>query len=160
MDHVLSALMPENCLVMRVCLRYGLRVGDVLALKPEQVAKGRFTVTEAKTGKKRRIKIGGSLQRDLLRQSGRWWVFAGRNDPRKHRTRQAVYKDVKRACVAFRLSHISPHSARKIYAVALREHGFSFEEIQHRLNHTDMATTLIYAMADSITEKAPQGRLK
>lgn len=35
MEHVLSALTPSNCLVMRVCLHTGLRVGDVLALRTE-----------------------------------------------------------------------------------------------------------------------------
>lgn len=154
MEHVLAALTPENALVMRVCLRYGLRVGDVLAFKPEQVVQGRFTVTEQKTGKKRRIKIGGKLQRDLLAQAGLWWVFPGRVDPMKHRTRQAVWKDVKRAAVAFRFPHVSPHSARKIFAVSMRARGFSYAEIQAKLNHSDLATTLIYALADDI---APQG---
>lgn len=47
---ILSALTPENRLVMRTALVTGLRVGDVLALKPERL-KPHFWVTEQKTGK-------------------------------------------------------------------------------------------------------------
>ncbi len=42
MEHVLSALTPSNRLVMRVCLHTGLRVGDVLALRTEQLLTPQF----------------------------------------------------------------------------------------------------------------------
>ena len=152
LEHVLAALTYENGLVMRVAMRYGLRVGDVLELKPEQIRKGRFTIKEQKTNKSRRISIHGDLQQALLEVSGRYWVFSGRNDKTKHRTRQAVYKDVKRAAKAFRFEHVSPHSARKCYAVMLRKSGMSFEEIQERLNHSDLSTTLLYALSDNVSD--------
>ena len=37
-EHVLAALMPVNRVVMRVCIHTGLRVGDVLALRTDQIA--------------------------------------------------------------------------------------------------------------------------
>ena len=64
-EHVLAALMPVNRVVMRVCIHTGLRVGDVLALRTDQIAP-RFWVTEQKT-KKRRI-VG--LPSDLLAKYG------------------------------------------------------------------------------------------
>ena len=48
-DEVLAMLMPDYANFMRVALHTGLRVGDVLSLKTDQLAP-RFWVTESKTG--------------------------------------------------------------------------------------------------------------
>lgn len=146
-DLVLAALTPENRLVMRTALVTGLRVGDVLELKPEQL-KPHFWVTEQKTGKKRQVGLPEPLLTDLKRNCSQWWVFPGR-DPRKHRTRQAVWKDVKRAAKAFRLKqNVGPHSARKVYAVELMRKYGDIEKVKRALNHSSETVTLIYAMAD------------
>jgi len=150
MSHVLAALTPENRLVMIVALRYGLRITDVLHLQTKQLRQGRFTIAEQKTGKRRRIAITGKLQRQLLAQAGTLYVFAGRCSEDKPRTRQAVYKDVVRAAHAFRVAdNLTPHSARKIYAAHLyHECGGDVTKVQERLNHSDPAVTLVYALAD------------
>ena len=36
-EHVLAALMPQNRLIMRLCLHTGLRLSDVLCMTPEQI---------------------------------------------------------------------------------------------------------------------------
>lgn len=144
---VLAALMPANALVMRVALHTGLRVGDVLALRTAQLAP-RFWVTEAKTQKRRQIGLPEPLLSDLKKQAGVYWVFEGRN-PEKHRTRQAVWKDVKRAATALRLpQNVGPHSARKVYAVEMLAKYGDIERVQRVLNHNNISTTLIYALAD------------
>lgn len=97
---VLAALQPTNRLVFEVMLATGLRVGDVLKLTTEQVKRQRFTVRESKTGKTRRVYLPAKLQLQLLAQAGRLYAFEGRTDWRKHRTRQAVWKDTVR-CAAF-----------------------------------------------------------
>ena len=51
MTHIMAALMPENRLAIEMSLRYGMRIGDVLATKTEEVKKGAWTYTEEKTGK-------------------------------------------------------------------------------------------------------------
>lgn len=147
-DLVLSALTPVNRLVMRTALQTGLRVGDVLALRSDRL-KPHFWVTEQKTGKKRQVGLPEPLLSDLRKNAGKAWVFPGR-DPRKHHTRQAVWKDVKRAAAAFRLpQNIGPHSARKVYAVdLLRKYG-DIERVRRAMNHSSETITLIYAMADA-----------
>lgn len=146
-DLILAALTPENRLVMRTALVTGLRVGDVLALKPERL-KSHFWVTEQKTGKKRQVGLPEPLLSDLKKNAGKWWVFPGR-DPRKHRTRQAVWKDVKRAAKAFRIpQNVGPHSARKVYAVELMKKYGDIERVKRALNHSSETVTMIYAMAD------------
>lgn len=157
MEHVLAALMPANALAIRVSMRYGLRISDVLALKPQDVSRGRFTIHEQKTGKSRRISITGDLQAALMRQANDYWVFPGRCDQHRHRTRQAVYRDVVRAVKAFRLrEHVTPHSARKAYAVALYNRYGDLKRVQDALNHSSLEVTMIYALADQI--KPRKGR--
>ncbi|MGN1003474.1 MAG: tyrosine-type recombinase/integrase [Oscillospiraceae bacterium] len=146
-DLVLAALTVTNRLVMRTALQTGLRVGDVLALRPEQL-KPHFWVTEQKTGKKRQVGLPEPLLSDLKNHAGEFWVFPGR-DPRKHHTRQAVWKDVKRAAAAFRLpQNVGPHSARKVYAVELLHRYGDIDRVRRALNHGSETVTMIYAMAD------------
>lgn len=156
-DQVLHLLTPENRLVMRVCLHTGLRISDVLQLRPWQL-KGHFWVTEQKTGKRRQVGLPGPLLEDCRKASGRFWVFEGR-DPSKHRCRQAVWKDVKRAARAMRLpQNVGPHSARKVYAVDLRRKYGDIDRVQRALNHDSEVVTLIYAMADYQLEQRNRRR--
>lgn len=152
MEHVLAALTPENRLVMRLCCYTGLRVGDALRITTDQVQQRRFAVTEAKTGKRKTITLPDSLLTDLQEQGrGHIYVFHHRTDPTKHRTRQAVWSDVKRASKAFRLPvNAAPHSARKMYAVQLLEKYGDIERVRHALNHSSVEVTMLYAMADKL----------
>lgn len=146
-DLILAALTPENRLVMRVCLHTGLRVGDVLNLRTAQLAP-HFWITEQKTGKRRQVGLPEPLLSDLRKAAGKKWVFPGRNG-RKPRTRQAVWKDVKRAAAAFRLpQNVGVHSARKVYAVDLMQKYGDIERVRHALNHSSDSVTIIYALAD------------
>ena len=144
---VLAALMPANALALRVALHTGLRIGDVLQLKPEQL-KARFWITEQKTGKKRQVGLPAPLLAELRENAGEYWVFPGRT-PEKHRSRQAVWKDMKRAAKAFRLPvNAGPHSARKVYAVELMRKYGDIDRVRRALNYDSEITTLLYAMAD------------
>ena len=160
MEHVLAALLPANRLVMRVALHTGLRLGDVLALKCDQL-KNRFWVTQKKTGKPRMVGLPSDLIDELLSASrGSEWVFPHRDDKTRHRTRQAVWWDVKRAAVAFRFpQNVAPHSARKSYAVELLAKYGDIERVQKALSHDRQTTTMLYAMADKLLE-AKQGKRK
>lgn len=146
-DLVLAALTETNRLVMRTALHTGLRVGDVLKLQPHEL-RPHFWVTEDKTGKRRQVGLPEPLLSDLRNHAGEYWVFPGRN-PRKHHTRQAVWKDVKRAAQAFRLpQNVAPHSFRKVYAVELMKKYGDIEKVRRALNHNSESVTMIYALAD------------
>lgn len=156
-DQVLAALTPANALIMRVCLHTGLRVSDVLELRTAQL-KPHFWVTEHKTGKSKQIGLPEPLLSDLKNHAGSVWVFPGRR-PEKHRTRQAVWKDVKRAAKAYRLSsNVGPHSARKVYAVDLMRKYGDIGKVQKALNHSSPAVTMIYALADIQLERSTNRR--
>ena len=151
MEHVLAALTPSNRTVCRVCLHTGLRVGDVLALRTADLAP-QFWIIEAKTKKRRRVNLPKALLAEVKAGAGEVWAFPGRK-PGTHRTRQAVWADVKRAAKAFRLKqNVAPHSFRKVYAVELmREYG-DIKRVQRALNHSSQATTMLYAMAAELVK--------
>ena len=119
-EHILAALTPENRLACEVSACTGLRIGAVLNLRSERLQE-RMTVRELKTGKTKRIRLPAALLDRLVAISGKVYVFEGRLDYRKHRTRQAVYKDL--------------------------------AAVQKLLNHEDEAVTMLYAMADQLTER-------
>lgn len=159
---VLAALQPANRLVFEVMLATGLRVSDVLNIKTAQVKRQRFTVKEQKTGKSRRVLIPRELQLRILRQAGRLYAFEGRYDWRKHRTRQAVWLDCSRCARFFQhggavpKGTVSPHSARKVYAVDEYHRTGDLDAVRQKLNHdpTHVATTLLYALSDKLDSKA------
>lgn len=147
---LLALLTPPNRLVCQVSLATGLRVGDVVALRPADL-RPNVWVTESKTGRRRRIALGANLRAVLAAQSGEVWVFPGARDKTRHRTRQAVWKDLKRAARALRMTdvNVSPHSMRKCYAVDLMERN-GMAAVQRSLGHADRETTLLYALADKL----------
>lgn len=154
MSHILAALTPENRLAITVSLLTGLRIGDVLNIRTRQLSSERLTVIEEKTLKRRSVRIPDKLREQLISYAGKIYVFPNRLDPRRHRTRQAVYKDIKRAAKAFRVHlNITPHSARKCYAVAEYRRDFNAARVQRLLNHSSEAVTMIYAIADELTAR-------
>lgn len=156
LELLLTALMPANRLALQVSLCTGLRIGDVLALRTERLQQ-RMTIEERKTGKHRRIYLPVGIYEALLRQAGEIFVFPSRLSERRHRTRQAVYKDLRRVSELYRLDgkkiaeHLSPHSARKIYAVSLFRSRADAKKVQQLLQHSSEAVTMLYAMADTLT---------
>lgn len=143
---LLKNLTPDNRLVCQVCAVTGLRVGDVLRLKRDQVwGPQPMEVEEHKTHKTRRVRLPAELLDRLRLRAGPVWVFPGR-DPERPRTRQAVWRDVKTQARRLGLpQNVSPHSLRKYYAVAemRRRHG-NLEAVQRDLNHRWPSTTMIY----------------
>ena len=159
MGHILAALMPDNRRVMRLAMHTGLRVGGGLAPKTAAL-QYRLTGRGGKTGTTRHVCLPRDLLAELEANAGRIWVFEGRTDPRRHRTRQAVYKDVKRVARMYQRAHsirpgqISPHSARKLAAVEAYQRG-GMDAAQRLLNHSDPAVTALYALSDLVAERPP-----
>lgn len=152
---VLAAMMPANSLAIEVSLYTGLRIDDVLSLKTATVQRSaRPYVRDSKTGKLHRIYLPAELRERMLAQAGRVWVWEHRLDWRRHRTRQAVYKDMRQAAAVYERTgrlraHVSPHSARKVAAVRAYKRG-GLEAAQALLVHDTghPLVTLVYALAD------------
>ena len=174
-SRLLEALTPQNALALELCMETGTRITDALKITYQDArdlvrlpTEGvqYYTYTEQKTGKERRICINLDwLSRALLQHDPRSpWLFAGR-DPQKHRTRQAVWKDLHRAAKLYRVNgqrlkaRIGTHTARKVYAVGLYREAVKNGEkdplrlVRVDLNHSDPSVTFLYALADVITAR-------
>lgn len=168
----MQCLTPDNALVCELALQTGWRIDDCLRLQSaalEQSASKTqhyITIIEEKTGKKSKKRLSKSLFDRLNANKGVYYVFQGRDDITKHRTRQAVWNDLKRARRALRLSaNLSPHSLRKSYAVDMLKTSGDLDKVQRALNHSKQCDTLIYALADTYTRvewraKARHARLR
>lgn len=157
LELVLALLMPQNRLICQLAISTGLRIGDVCGLRTDQL-KPRPTVQEAKTKKARRIYIPADLLRRIKAQAGETWAFPGTKDG-QHKTRQAVWADIKRAAKACRCpQNIGPHTLRKVYAVRKFQATGDLSAVQKALNHDDVGVTMLYAMADHLSaQRAKEG---
>ena len=146
---LLSRLLThENALVVMAMLETGLRVSDVLNIRTSQLSNN-LTVEESKTGKLRDVTISDNLLKELQEVAGQHFVFEHRSYVYAHRTRQAVWADIKRAKKALRIKdNIACHSARKTYAVEEWRRTHDLGHVQRLLNHDRPETTLIYLISE------------
>lgn len=132
-------------LCWRVGVETGLRIGDILNLRREQLAEQCFIVQEVKTGKYRSVYLSESLRRALLDISGWDWVFWSRVNVGEPMTRQAAYRAFKRAADRVGITWaIGCHSARKTAAQDAYSGGASLDDVSAMLNHASVTTTMAY----------------
>lgn len=152
----MSHMTHSNALAMECVLCTGWRIDDVLAIRTDNIHGRTVTITEKKTGKTSKKVIPSKLCKALIRNAVGGWCFPSRcGATAKHRTRQAVYTDLRRCAQELGVStHLSPHSGRKAYAVELYK-AQGFKAVKQALNHDNEAVTLLYALSDKLTEPDP-----
>ena len=144
---VYHLLVYENALALRTSLETGLRISDVLNIEVKNFHGTKIDFIAQKTGKKGVKKISADLAKRLRSIAGERWIFTGRSGC-KPRTRQTVWKDVKKAADQLNIKdNLTCHSARKTYAVELF-HDQGINKVQKELQHNRLDTTMIYAFAD------------
>lgn len=156
-----NSMQYENGLALRVSLETGLRIGDVLKARPADLRGRYLSYTAEKTGKSGVKKLSFKLAKALERISGNEWIFDGRGKSKTgHRTRQAVYRDLKKVCKRLGVEgQISPHSARKSFAVEdFHKHGL--DHVKNELQHDNTGVTLLYALSDVLNGSAEGGTIE
>lgn len=138
-----------------VAIDTGLRIGDVARLRWHDLQGSRITYTAQKTGKAGVAYVSedtAHLLWQLRRHALSEWMFPAPKDGGAHISRQLLWKRFKAACRDARLNPdgVSPHSLRKVYGVReYHDHGLA--AAQAGLQHSDISTTEIYALADWLT---------
>ena len=150
-----SACTPRTWLPLQIAAETGLRIGDVLKLRWDDISGQNLRFVAQKTGKAGVAVIGAETARFLRlwrRGAPSPWVFPSPKRPDLHLTRQTIWKRVKTACARAGLNPqgVSPHSFRKYYGVQ-EYHRHGIGAARAGLQHTDIATTEIYALADWAT---------
>lgn len=153
-NKIYSILQYSNALALRVSLETGLRIDDVLKLKKSDLKGRTITGVAEKTGKKFKKVLSADLTRRLKEVGDSVWFFPHRFKTDDHRTRQTVWKDVKKAVKILKLGgNVAPHSARKTYAVELFKDS-GIDKVQKELQHDNTSTTMLYAFADILQGSA------
>ena len=136
----------------------GLRIGDVLKARAEDLQKDGLHFVAQKTGKKGVAALTPSLARQLreaAENSPSGWLFPSPyGDGEKHLTRQAAWARLKVAAkrAGISLDGISPHSLRKVYAVDLYKKK-GMRAVQKALQHSSRDQTERYALSDWFTSE-------
>lgn len=149
-NRLYSVMQYKNVLALRVSLETGLRIDDVLSLRPEDLKGRTIKGLAEKTDKPFKKTLSADLAKRLREVSGKRYIFPHRTKPNEHRTRQTVWKDVKKAAQIMGINgNIAPHSARKTFAVELfKDKGIN--EVQKELQHDRLGTTMLYAFSDML----------
>lgn len=147
-------LQPANALALETAAKTGLRIGDVLQLKTDNINDNLIHYVAQKTGKSGTAKIPQGLKTRLLNNAVNGWLFPGRN-PKKHRTRQAVFTDMTKAAKRLNLQHhATPHSTRKLFAVeTLNKKGFN--ATMQALQHSNPNITRLYCYDEKSDTRPP-----
>jgi site-specific recombinase XerD len=128
----------------------GLRVGEVVKLKPEDIDSERGLIhIKGSKGRKDRYTILSQTALKVLREyynqyKPRKWLFEGAKPGRNItvRTVQAIFK---KACKKEGINkEVSVHSLRHSFATHLLESGVDLRYIQELLGHKNSKTTEIY----------------
>lgn len=133
----------------------GLRVTELISLRPNQVSLTQGVVrVEGKGGKERLVPLGEESL-DWLQQ----FIDEGRHQllgdqmceaifPTRRgsgMTRQAFWYRIKKYAEQTGISkHLSPHTLRHAFATHLLNHGADLRVVQMLLGHSDLSTTQIY----------------
>lgn len=155
----------RNLCMCRLMLEAGLRVGEVVALKPEHLdmTTCQLLVREGKGAKDRALWISDDL-RDLI---GEWlqrrpeseWLFPTR-DGGKVSTRymRIMVKRIARKAEVNEWEKVSPHTLRHTFATDLYRRTGNLRLVQKALGHASIQTTQLYThLVDGELEEAMRG---
>jgi len=128
----------------------GLRVGEVVRLKPEDIDSKRMLIhIKSSKGRKDRYTILSKTVLEVLKEywqeyRPKKWLFSGQ-DKERHITTRTVEKIFSNACKTAKiLKPVTVHSLRHSFATHLLESGVDLRYIQEILGHKSSKTTEIY----------------
>jgi integrase len=145
-EALLKACLPHLKPIVEVALLTGMRRGEILGLKWEQIRNGFIYLTETKSGKSRQIPINDRLAevfKEVRRENQLKspYVFADSKGRR--------YYEVKRsfatACRKAGIEDFRFHDLRHTFASHLVMRGVGLKAVQELLGHADLTMTMRYA---------------
>ena len=139
-------------LPLEVAFLTGLRIGDVLKIRPCDLTPQGVVYTAEKTGKRGFAPLPPTVLAALHKNARGGWCFPSPKAKWKHLTRQAAWQRIKRAALRAGVEPrgVSPHALRKSFAVE-RMHTVGLQAVQAALQHDSAGVTEIYALSDWLT---------
>lgn len=147
-DNIRKYLSPKMAAIYDIGTATGLRISDILQLRVYVLKIQKPTIHEQKTGKSKRIYIPTDTRKYLLQLCANYndddYIFKS-SSKSGHISRQSVYQSFKRAeRKTGNNINIGTHSMRKSYAQKQLRRGKTYEQIQLKLNHSNLSDTLRY----------------
>ena len=148
--HIWSARNPKHRALLMLLYSAGLRLGEVVRLRPPDldVERGLVRVRRGKGGKDRYTLLARCaveavrIYRDAYPTDQ--WLFPGYR-PDRHLTTRSVQRIVKNAAEAACIEKdVTTHTLRHSFATHLLEAGTNLRVIQELLGHQSARTTQIY----------------
>ncbi|MDH5676669.1 MAG: site-specific integrase [Myxococcales bacterium] len=141
---------PQYRLAMTTAYASGVRISELLALRPEHIDSERMMLhVELGKGNKSRMVPLSRMLLEQLRvyfrgQRSRIWLFPGRK-PGRPLVSTTLWDACKRARKASGLrKQITPHTMRHCFATHLLEAGTDLRTVQALLGHASLTSTMIY----------------
>jgi len=145
-DTLLDACAPHLRPIVETALHTGMRRGELLSLKWEQIRNGFIYLTETKSGKARQIPINDRLA-GVLKEVRRGnqlkssYVFCDSQGRRFYEVKRSFCGACRRAGIEdFRF-----HDLRHTFASHLVMKGIGLKAVQELLGHADLTMTMRYA---------------
>ena len=140
---ILKHMQPDNALALVVASKSGLRISDVLKIRPSDIVGNTVSFVAMKTGKAGTFKLPKKMIEQMFDNSNYLWVFPGRT-PNQHKTRQAVYTDMIKARELAKIkTHVTPHSTRRLFAVEIANNE-GINSAMKKLQHSNSDITRLY----------------
>lgn len=130
---------PKHKLLLMLLYGSGLRVGEAVNIKHQDIMGDELIVRQGKGARDRKAVLSdtfldayGSFKKD------KGFVFKGVTGSLSVRSAQVIVKK------AFKEKHVHPHMMRASFATHLHESKIDKYDIQKFLGHKDLRTTMIY----------------
>ena len=145
-EALLKTSSPHLRPIVETALDTGMRSGELLTLKWEQINNGFIYLKETKGNKSRQIQVNDHLSQVFLKL---WqqhhlkspYVFCGRNG----QNLGSVKKSFATACAKAGIEGFRFHDLRHTFASHLVMRGVSLKVVQELLGHSDIKLTMRYA---------------
>lgn len=139
----------RNYMIFVVGINTGLRIGDLLGLKVEDVRnKSHIIIKEQKTSKNKQFLINGNLRRELNKYTKEMaddeYLFQSRIGKNQPLSRFQAYRVLSSAAKATGLDRIGCHSTRKTFGYHHYKKYKDVALLQKLFNHSSPAITLDY----------------
>lgn len=133
----LKHLAERNYYAIVLLLNTGLRISELLALRPEHIElrerSGELTVRSGKGGKERSVALNQSAREALTHLTLPLGVSA-----------PIIQRYLVERATRAKLEEVTPHALRHTFAKSLIDSGVSLEKVAALLGHANINTTRIY----------------
>ena len=129
-----------------IALNTGMRKGEILSLKLEQIKDGFIYLTKTKTDQARQIPVTNDLEEcfdDIRRhrQSKTGYIFSDKNNGHMRDIKTSFKSALKRA----QITDFRPHDLRHTFSSHYIMRGGSLKALKEILGHADITMTMRYA---------------